>query len=160
MVARFEKEQQAVDSAGGQFHFLKKTAAAWKGWFEDFLSRTIQRVVTWGDVQGCLFRGLLQAKGMPHQGVMISDVMTAAGVDKFARIAVPLNKAQALAATLPGAMLTKEAMQAVVGEQLRYAALGAAPAERGRAAGPRGNAGNVCVATIGKPCGGTVGADY
>jgi hypothetical protein len=134
LVARFEKgEQQAADSEDGQFHFLKKTAAEWKGFFENFLSRTIQKVVTWGDVQGFLFRGLLQAKGMPHQGVMISDVMTAAGIDKFARIAVPLNKAQALAATLPGAVLTKEAMQAVVGEQLRYAALAAAPAEDGAA---------------------------
>ena len=134
LVARFEKgEQQATNSEDGQFHFLKKTAAEWKGFFENFLSRTIQKVVTWGDVQGFLFRGLLQAKGMPQQGVMISDVMTAAGVDKFARIAVPLNKAQALAATLPGAMLTKEAMRAVVGEQLRYAALAAAPAEEGAA---------------------------
>lgn len=132
LVARFEKgEQQATDSEDGQFHFLKKTAAEWKGFFENFLSRTIQKVVTWGDVQGFLFRGLLQAKGLPQQGVMISDVMTAAGVDKFARIAVPLSKAQALVATAPGAVLTKEAMQSVVGEQLRYLALGSAQAEEG-----------------------------
>lgn len=132
LVARFEKgEAQAKDSEDGQFHFLKKTAGEWKGFFENFLSRTIQKVVSWGDVQGFLFRGLLQAKGMPQQGVMISDVMTAAGVDKFARIAVSLNKAQALAATLPGAVLTKEAMQSMVGEQLRYVALGSAPADEG-----------------------------
>lgn len=135
LVARFEEGmKQAKESMDGQFHFLKKSAGEWTGFFEKFFSRTMQKVVNWDDVQGLLFRGLLQEKGAAQKGVMISDVMTAMGVDKFARISVALNKAQQLALATPGAMLTKEALQgAVLGDQLQYLALGPQLGEEGAA---------------------------
>lgn len=135
LVARFEEGmKQAKDSADGQFHFLKKSAGEWTGFFEKFVSRTMQKIVNWEDVQGLLFRGLLQEKGASQKGVMISDVMTAMGTDKFARISVALSKAQQLALATPGAILTKEALQgAVVGEQLQYLALNSQQAEEGGA---------------------------
>ncbi len=122
LIARFEEGMKQVkESADGQFHFLKKSAGEWTGFFEKFVSRTMQKVINWEDIQGILFRGLLQEKGASQKGVMISDVMTAMGTDKFARISVALNKAQQLAMATPGAVLTKEALQgAVLGEQLRY----------------------------------------
>lgn len=133
LVARFEEGmKQAKESADGQFHFLKKSAGEWTGFFEKFVSRTIQKVVNLEDVQGLLFRGLLQEKGASQKGVMISDVMTAMGTDKFARISVALGKAQQLAMAIPGAVLTREAVQgAVVGEQLQYLALAPQLGEEG-----------------------------
>ncbi len=124
MVARFEGgKTQAKFSQDGEAHFLKKTATEWTGFFEKFLTRTIQKVVGWNDVNGFLFRGLLQEKGMPQKGVMISDVMTAMGTDKFARIPVQMNKAQQVMLLTPGATLPKDMMQEVVGKQLRYLAV-------------------------------------
>lgn len=133
LIARFEEAaQQAAESLDGQFHFLKKTAAEWTGFFEKFLSRSMQKVVNWDEVQGLLFRGLLQEKGVPQKGVMISDVMTAMGTDKFARISVALAKAQQLAAAGPGAVISKEALQAAAfGEQLQYVAINPQTAEDG-----------------------------
>lgn len=133
LIARFEEGMKQVkESTDGQFHFLKKSAGEWTGFFEKFFSRTMQKVVNWDDVQGLLFRGLLQEKGASQKGVMISDVMTAMGTDKFARISVALSKAQQLAMATPGAMLTKEALQgAVLGEQLRYLALNPQLGEEG-----------------------------
>lgn len=132
LVARFEGgEEQAPESTDGTFHFLKKTASEWSGFFEKFLHRSLQKIMNWSDVQGFLFRGLLQEKGMPQKGVLISDVMTAVGVDKFARIAVTLGKAQQLIAAQPGAVLTRDMVQAAVGEQLRYVALAAPTADEG-----------------------------
>lgn len=132
LIARFEEAaQQAAESFDGQFHFLKKTAAEWTGFFEKFLSRSMQKVVNWDEVQGLLFRGLLQEKGT-QKGVMISDVMTALGTDKFARISVALAKAQQLAAANPGAVISKEALQAAAfGEQLQYVAINPQTAEDG-----------------------------
>lgn len=133
LIARFEEAaQQAAESFDGQFHFLKKTAAEWTGFFEKFLSRSMQKVVNWEEVQGLLFRGLLQEKGVPQKGVMISDVMTAMGTDKFARISVALAKAQQLAVAGPGAVISKEALQAAAfGEQLQYVAINPQTAEDG-----------------------------
>lgn len=135
LIARFEEGmKQAKDSADGQFHFLKKSAGEWTGFFEKFVSRTIQKVVNLEDVQGLLFRGLLQEKGASQKGVMISDVMTAMGTDKFTRISVALSKAQQLALATPGAILTKDALQgAGLGEQLKYLALNPQTAEEGGA---------------------------
>lgn len=135
LVERFEEGmKQAKESTDGQFHFLKKSAGEWTGFFEKFLSRTMQKVVNWDDVQGLLFRGLLQEKGASQKGVMISDVMTAMGIDKFARISVAMSKAQQLAMATPGAMLTKEALQgAVLGDQLQYLALNPQLGEEGAA---------------------------
>lgn len=135
LLTRFEEGmKQAKESVDGQFHFLKKSAGEWKGFFEKFFNRTMQKVVNWDDVQGLLFRGLLREKGTTQKGVMISDVMTAMGTDKFARISVALNKAQQLAMATPGAMLSKEALQsAVLGDQLKYLALNPHLGEEGAA---------------------------
>lgn len=124
LVARFEEgKQQAKSSQDGQAHFLKKSAGEWSGFFEKFLTRAMQKVVGWSDVNGFLFRGLLQEKGMPQKGVMISDVLTTMGTDKFARISVPMNKAMQLAAANPGLMVSKETMQDMLGDQLSYLAV-------------------------------------
>ncbi|PIR19902.1 MAG: hypothetical protein COV45_07945 [Deltaproteobacteria bacterium CG11_big_fil_rev_8_21_14_0_20_47_16] len=126
LIARFEEaEGQVKESADGQKHFLKKTAGEWMNFFEKFVNRTLQKVVGWDDVQGFLFRGLVQEKGVPQKGVLISDVQTMMGTDKFARLSVSLPKLMAFAAANPGVAIPKEVVQAaLLSEQLRYLALG------------------------------------
>lgn len=132
LVGRFEEgKHQAKDAQDGEAHFLKKSAGEWVGFFEKFLSRTMQKVVGWSEVNGFLFRGLLQEKGMPQKGVMISDVLTEMGTDKFARIAVPMGKAMQLAGAAPGLVVSKETMQGMLGDQLRYLALNPQLGEEG-----------------------------
>lgn len=124
LVGRFEgAEQQAKELPDGQFNFLKKTAGEWTGFFEKFLSRTFQKVVSWSDVQGVLFRGLLQEKGTPQKGILISDVMLANGTDKFARLSVQLPKLQQANLQI-GTVIPKEMVQeAMTAEQMKYLAL-------------------------------------
>jgi hypothetical protein len=135
LVMRFEGgETQAQELPEGQFSFLKKTAAEWGNFFEKFLTRTFQKVVGWEDVKGILFRGLVQEKGMPQKGVLISDVMTHAGTDKFARLSVETARALQLAAGGPGTVIPKETLQSMMGGDLRYLALGPASGDDGAAA--------------------------
>lgn len=128
LVRRFEGAvEQARSAPDGRPHFLQKTAAQWKAFFQHFLHRTEKKQVPMEVVgDALLFRGLLKKGGDPAKGVVIGDLPLANGaIEKFARFDVQLQAAlQTMAQLAPGETVPREAVaKSVQGAMLEYLAI-------------------------------------
>lgn len=136
LVQRFEGAvEQALSAPDGKPHFLQKTAAQWKAFFQHFLHRTEKKQVPMEVVGDALmFRGLLKKGSDPAKGVVIGDLPLANGVvEKFARFDVQLQAAlQTMAQLAPGETVPREAVaRSVQGEMLEYLAIAPPAADTG-----------------------------
>lgn len=128
IVARFEEgEQIARETPEGKARFAAKSAAEWKAFFQNFLSRTVKKRVLLSQIRDFLFRGAVTKGG---KGVFIGDMHLAGGrVEKFVRFSLLAEALAQLKNMVPGDRIGKGILANLTGEELVYLALAAS---RGR----------------------------
>ena len=112
LIKRFEQNvKMTQDATEGQANFLRKTLEQWRGFFENFKHRTVQRTTSLELLEQAVFRDLVQ-----HQGrtTLISDLLLNGGkLEKFIRMRLEMMSAawvERLAQLAPGAVLSKKTL--------------------------------------------------